>query len=356
MFCCTNCLQDEHLYNLITNLGEWGQCDYCQSENIKILEVTKLKSQFEPLLEAYSPVKDLELYQNSDKNFSIGNITKQINEDWNNIFNNSDPEKLLMDILADDAEVYEKLFKNDVLLKLKYERKNRARNLIKKDLWEKFKTEIKSNYRFFRVESNEIEEFQNLLRVLSVTIPENTYLYRARISNREGYSIDKMGTPDPEKTSAGRANPKGIPYLYLSKCESTTIYEVRAGLHDYITVGKFQVLDKLRVVNFRPVWEMSPFKIGSVDLVDIIEYDSFIQSLMLDLSKPNRRFDTDIDYIPTQYIIEMVKKRGGIDGVEYPSTMDKSGRNIVLFQSNKVRCIRSKTFTVHNIKYEYETI
>lgn len=356
MYCCTNCLQDDHLRDLITNVGERGDCNYCESEGIPIVEVTKLKSQFEPLLEEYSPVDDIDLYQESDKDLSVGNITQQINDDWNNIFNTPDPDQLLKNILADEAEVYESLFRNPVLLKLKYGKRNRERNINRRNLWEKFQTEIKGKFRYFRVESSEIEEFERLLKVLTVSIPQGTYLYRARISDKEGFSIDKMGTPSPAKTSAGRANPQGIPYLYLSKDQRTTIYEVRAGLHDYVTVGEFQALKKLMVVNFRPVKEMSPFKVSSADLIDLIEYDSFIQGLMVDLSKPNRRFDSETDYIPTQYVIEMVKKRGGIDGVEYPSSMDRSGRNIVLFETDKVRCIESKTFAINDIKYYYKRI
>jgi len=356
MYCCTNCLQDKYLRELISNVGESGDCDYCESEDVQVVEATKLKSQFEPLLEKYSPVEDIDLYQESDKDLSVGNITQQINNDWDDIFTTPDPDKLLKDMLGDESELYENLFENPVLLKLKYGSRNRERNINRRNLWEKFKREIKTNFRFFRVESSEIEEFERLLRVLAISIPQGTYLYRARISDKEGFGTDKMGAPSPSKTSAGRANPPGIPYLYLSKDQSTTIYEVRAGLHDYVTVGEFQSLEKIMVVNFRPVKEISPFKVSSADLIDLIEYDSFIQGLMLDLSRPNRRFDTETDYLPTQYVIEMVKKRGGIDGVEYPSSMDKKGRNIVLFTSEKVKCVDSKVFSVQDIKYDYREL
>lgn len=356
MYCCVNCFREPYLQKIIKNFEVYGKCDYCSSDNIPIANVTKLKSHFEPLLEEYSPVKDIKLYQESDKDLSVGNITQQINEDWNEIFTTPDPDRLLKDILAEDVEVYERLFKYPVLLKQKYGSRNRERNIKRGDLWEKFKKEIIANYRYFRVESQEIEEFERLLGMLSVPIHQDIKLYRARISDQSGFDIEKMGAPSPDKTSAGRANPQGIPYLYLSKDQATTIYEVRAGLHDYVTVGEFQVLEKLIVVNFRPVRELSPFNLSPENLIDLMEYDNFIQGLMLDLSRPNRRFDSQTDYIPTQYIVEMVKKSGRLDGVEYPSSMDKKGRNIVLFSSEKVECVNSKIFSVQDIKYDYREI
>ena len=42
---------------------------------------------------------------------------------------------------------------------------------------------------------------------------------------------EEMGCPPADMATAGRANPMGIPYLYLCKNEETTYYEVRALYH-----------------------------------------------------------------------------------------------------------------------------
>lgn len=353
MFCCNSCIQDEELDKLFRAVGVRDDCGYCDKEDVFVIEVSKLRSKIEPLLEHYKPVDDIDLFQSEDKNFSKGNIVDQINEDWDDIFCSDDDEKLLKDILGKDSDNYEKLFKNNVLLELKFEEKNRKRNIEREELWDTFKKEIKENFRYRRVESNEIEEFSNLLKHLVVALPIETKLYRARISDESGYNCNKMWAPDSNKSTAGRANPKGISYLYLSRDEVTTIYELRAVLHDYVTVGTFRTTGKIHVVKFRPVKKISPFLLSDVQLLDIIEYDSFIRNLMTDLSKPNRRFDSDVDYIPTQYIVEMAKGLHGIEGVEFPSSMHADGRNIVLFDNEKVDCIDTKVYTINNIKYDY---
>lgn len=353
MKCCNQCIQDDDLDRLFNAGGNKGQCDYCGRDNVLTLEVSRLRSKIEPLLEHYKPVDKLNLFKPEDKDYSKGNIVVQINEDWDNIFCYDDSEKLLSDILGDEADSYEKLFNNNVLLEAKFEKKNRKRNLEREKLWDTFKTEIKESYRYRRVESDKIDEFSNLLKHLVVVTSPGTILYRARISDKSGFEASNMGAPDPSKSTAGRANPRGISYLYLSRDEVTTIYELRAILHDFITVGSFKVNDKLRIIDFRPVSRISPFLLNDIQLIDIIEYDSFIRNLTKDLSKPNRRFDSDLDYIPTQYIVEMAKDTHGIDGVEFPSSMHKEGRNIVLFDSSKVDCVNTEVFSIDSITYEY---
>ena len=57
-----------------------------------------------------------------------------------------------------------------------------------------------------------------LLNYLAIE-PNNVSLkwYRARIQRTEKpYNKDEMGVPPKEKASQGRANPVGIPYLYLA--------------------------------------------------------------------------------------------------------------------------------------------
>ena len=53
-----------------------------------------------------------------------------------------------------------------------------------------------------------------------------------------------MGCPPNKLTSSGRANPQGIPYLYLSKTPETTLYETRASYLDELSIGKFKIKDK----------------------------------------------------------------------------------------------------------------
>jgi hypothetical protein len=47
-------------------------------------------------------------------------------------------------------------------------------------------------------------------------------------SGSEAYKPKEMMAPESQYTTSGRANPSGIPFLYLSENEKTVVYEVRA--------------------------------------------------------------------------------------------------------------------------------
>jgi RES domain-containing protein len=356
MFCCSFCLNDKYLISEFSSNKVIGICSYCRKKDLDVIDVNLLSHKFANLLESYSTVNDIELYQTSDTKFSKGDIINQLNEDWGEILNSPNNYELLKDILGIYYDDFKNLFNENVLLTLKYEKKNRERNLEREKLWEVFKNEIKTNFRYRRVKSSKIDEFSELLKLLVIKIPIGTVLYRSRLSNKSGYRAGEMGMPPANIATAGRANPKGIPYLYLAKELDTTIYEIRSALHNYVTVGEFHVKDKLNIINLRPVKEISPFQLSQIQLLDLIEYDSFIQGVMLDLAKPNKPTDSDIDYIPTQYLVEMAKDLHGIDGVEYPSSLHANGRNVVLFNESKVNCIETKVFSIDEIKYRYSLV
>ena len=63
-----------------------------------------------------------------------------------------------------------------------------------------------------------------------------------------------------------------------------------------------------------------------------------LQAISHDLSKPLRRYDTELEYVPTQLICEYCKLNG-IDGIRFESSLHKGGINLVLFDANKADCI-----------------
>ncbi len=111
--------------------------------------------------------------------------------------------------------------------------------------WEKLKEELKWSRRFLSDINYMSEElgwdgFFNSQRELDI---KDTY-FRARVHRESGmpaYALDKMGCPPSKKVNGGRANPLGIPYLYLSDKEETVLYEIRASYLDEVSVGYFQI-------------------------------------------------------------------------------------------------------------------
>ena len=58
-----------------------------------------------------------------------------------------------------------------------------------------------------------------------------------------------------------------------------------------------------------------------------------------DLSKPLRRFDTELEYVPTQLICEYCKLNQA-DGIMFASSLHPQGQNIVLFDPKDAKCTK----------------
>ena len=55
--------------------------------------------------------------------------------------------------------------------------------------------------------------------------------------------------PNSEFCSAGRANPNGIPYLYVASDKDTAMAEVRPWIGSYISLSKIQPLTTLKIID-----------------------------------------------------------------------------------------------------------
>lgn len=76
-----------------------------------------------------------------------------------------------------------------------------------------------------------------------------------------------MGAPPAGKSSEGRANARGITCLYLASDLETTLHEVRAGVFDFVSIGKFLLKKDIVVVDLSAITEISPFTEG-LDCLD----------------------------------------------------------------------------------------
>ncbi len=71
-----------------------------------------------------------------------------------------------------------------------------------------------------------------------------------------------------------------------------------------------------------------------------------------ELSKPVIPKEAHLEYLPSQYMCEFIKKCG-FDGVMYKSAMS-SGVNYALFNDDKLSAIEVKQYHVNSIKVGYE--
>lgn len=204
--------------------------------------------------------------------------------------------------------------------------------------WGKLKSEVRNEKRYFADLHN--FDWESYL-VSNAVIKEGQVLYRARILTDDNCRFDAkdMGCPPIERATAGRANPMGIPYLYLCHDAETTLYEVRAVYLDKVSIGKFVVNSNLDIVDFSSdVNLFYAYAESGSALRDIVQRKIIFNQISADLSKPLRRFDSELEYVPTQMICEYCKLNGA-DGIRFNSSLHEGGKNIVLFDSCNAVCV-----------------
>lgn len=340
MNCCINCFEDQELKGfIISNSTKKGSCDYCGSKNISIVDPREFQDMFMQLLSAYKPIG-----KTNRNDIAPALLHKKVQYDWN-IFSQllkvGNRKRLLQDILIDSIEKssawYSKLIERKVIIE-------NAEETVPLETWSKFTEEIKSNNRYFLGETIDLELHKGLFDYHTKEYKKGKIFYRARICDENGLSKDKMGKPPPEKAISGRANPIGIPYLYVSTDYQTVIHESRATHLDYLTIAEFKLKEDINVVSLRGIEDISPFLIGE-DLEYYLKNQRYLKTLESELSKPLRRHDHKLDYLPTQYLCEFIKSIGN-DAIEYGSSLNKGGINLAIFSDNKVELLKT---TLHEV-------
>jgi len=87
------------------------------------------------------------------------------------------------------------------------------------------------------------------------------------------FAAADMGAPPKRTASHGRANPAGIPYLYLGSTPATAVSEIRPHTGETACVAEFTTPPDLKVVDLRrPRKTVSPFLLP--DATDIVRMRS----------------------------------------------------------------------------------
>ena len=182
------------------------------------------------------------------------------------------------------------------------------------------------------IDLERLAEMLELLVTLAETFKEITSLWhRARLlSDDRRLSLEEMGAPPANLAGHGRANPAGIPYLYLGSTEIAALSEVRPHTGQEACVATFQV-EPLKVVDLRdPRKSVSPFILeGAEQILSLRSGLPLLERLGEELTKPVQPHSAAFEYIPSQYLCEFIKKRG-YKGVIYRSSVS-DGVNLALF-------------------------
>jgi hypothetical protein len=317
MKCCAQCFGDRSLEKDIfpSLTSELGDCSYCGEQNVLLLIPSRLREHFAPLITIYvaDPAGKL--------------LVEWLKDDWG-IFDHPrmdipNAKGLLADILDNGEIVREKFspserFRSDGL-----------------DRWEKLRNELMYTNRYFPDSNIDEDRLESHLSQLRADDLPKTW-FRARLQQGDViYNVTEMGAPPKRVTSHGRANPPGIPYLYLGSTEETAISEVRPHTGETACVADFSIGAELVMIDLRnPKKLISPFVLGDEDQIGAMRGDvPFLQRLGEELTRPVLPQGAAIDYVPSQYLCEFIKK-AGYDGVIYRSSVS-SGMNLALFDPAK---------------------
>ena len=335
---CKFCFDDEEVQNLIINLlhsaGE-GQCECCGKNNVVLYDTGKaedLAESFADILEIFKEAKD-------GKKGDLISILKH----WN-IFRSSvnDVQALkLLKELNQDIFRQSKYLENGFLTISELEDKDflRRNSILGSANWDEFKENILYKNRYHPIDRESYvgeDTVANIFSNMEMVIEKGKTLWRARISDDTGFLPSEMGVPPFEKRTDGRTSARGEECLYLADSEETAIKEVRAGLHDFVTVGEFKVKEDIKVVDLTMVNRLSPF-MENMSVLSFAANIDILRHFEQELLKPMRRMDDNFSYIPTQYLVDTIKKLGYV-GVVYSSVMNKDGTNFALFDEKLFCC------------------
>lgn len=315
-YCCPECFDDRGLRDqLFPSLDPGhGTCDFCGTADTQLVEPSKLANYFELLVNVYEP---------SDDGKSLVELMKN---DWQ-LFSHERMDvahaKELLGEILDDGEIVRRAFAPSA-------------SYISEGLaqWDKLRDEMMYANRWFLDVGIDLDRLRQLLDML-IAPPLPRQWYRARIrTDDEVFSIDKMGAPPKRRSSHGRANPAGIPYLYLGSLPDTAAAEIRPHTGEVACVADFTIPEISAVDLRNPRKLVSPFILTDASEIGQLRADlPFLERLGEELTRPVQPAGAAIDYIPSQYLCEFIKK-SGFDGVVYRSSVS-DGINLALFDPER---------------------
>lgn len=328
MLICKHCFLDAEMQSEVeANATSEGACDVCHKQG-KVIDSSEFADFFEALLS---------LFERSDAGKPVAEM---VQDEWHLFADNHVAEVLLDEALQSSSlgfSIKEKVaFAADIVERI--------------GIWDRLKCSVMQKTRFF----TNMDEFAqyNYLAKGKYNLGAGTTLYRSRITPQGVgcLTTEEMGCPPSDKATAGRANTLGIPYLYLSDSAKTTYYEVRAVYLDRLSVGTFTIPESLSLVDFCDVINLYHAYGDSVEpLKEIVIKKKVIDSISKDLSKPLRRYDSEIEYVPTQLICEFCKEYVHADGICFKSSLYPGGVNYVLFDPKAADCLSVESHEIGTI-------
>jgi RES domain/HEPN/RES N-terminal domain 1 len=359
MKCCSECFQDHYLLKFIEEHGDNGNCEICGAESVKTIDAQDLGGLFEPLIDLYEPAQE-------DTHIGGSETLAECMENWQ-VFSeklDTNQQNSLLDEIMFGGMRYKRRFEHHTSTEGWADKDDSLYSTSTGDIWNEFAEHLKRKRRFipkpdeFQHLSNPADWLPDALEAAVVKVTPVSVFFRAREGSvRENFGHPKalpatqMSTPPPEKARRNRANAAGIPYFYVAEEEATAIAECRPFVGAKVSVCKTRAKKPLKVADLTKFHGVgSPF--GHGDLDALIERNTLLNALNEELAKPVNPEENEVEYVPTQYLAELILN-AGYDGIRYRSAVNESGRNLVFFNPDDLevqsdtRLVEIKSIEVH---------
>lgn len=232
-----------------------------------------------------------------------------------------------------------------------------------------FEESVRQRNRFFH-EPRVTEFLDTLLQTCGSrhkTIQEGQSLWRAQLGNATcqrsdihedvevvydeeiPYPAERM-KPLPYAAHEGRANPRGIPCLYVASDPETAMSEVRPWLGANISIGQFTLKKEVTLIDFSVGHAFSGTHF--IEEPTPAEREATIWTQIdKTFSEPASNDKGSAEYVPTQVISEFFRKQG-FDGVVYKSSLGP-GHNFALFDLDAAALVNCAVRSAKGITFDF---
>ena len=129
----------------------------------------------------------------------------------------------------------------------------------------------------------------------------------------------------------------------------TAISEIRGNKGEIVTVAEFIMNKDLELADLRdPKNTISPFELNEENELELIYKNMpFLTLLGNELSKPVIPREANLEYLPSQYLCELLKNIG-FHGIIYRSSI-ADGNNYVIFDDKKLKAVMTYQYQITDI-------
>ena len=341
MYCCIRCF--DPIYHMVDGVNikwifESATCSFCRSSTEHPIEPAKLREPFRQLALQY------------DANETGIPFTECLIRDWGLFERSIDAETAyrLMDAITGNPEISRRRYVPAMLKGLDFLAD-----------WPRLRAELIQTHRYFPSGAfNRPRVSAVLERAQTMSDELQSPWYRARIqSSSSRLDAHDMGPPPKHLASSGRANPSGIPYLYLASTAEAAVAEVRPHTAECVSVAPFVLASGIKITDFRyPKYLVArDMWLEREQAIKSREVARFFQLLSDELANPVARYAAGSDYAPSQYVCEFVKT-AGFGGLLYRSAVSGAD-NLVLFDAStatvgEVASVRVDQVQIETIRNE----